>query len=144
MKIEVGVGVLEMAEDAGEHAPEQAMAPLFNKLASSLVTTLQARHHVGEEAEMAGVIGRAGMRGVLIADVAQCRVGPVPEALKHGGVHALQCPPLEHFLPVLPRNGLGVIDPLLKREQLGAGGVQFRLRRDQGGCGGLLALLHLS
>ena len=33
----------------------------------------------------------------------------------------LQRPPLKHFLPTLPHNGLGVINPLLKRERLGAG-----------------------
>ena len=34
VKIKVGIGILEMAEDAGERAPEQAVTPLFNKLAS--------------------------------------------------------------------------------------------------------------
>ena len=50
VKIKVGIGVLEMVEDAGEQTPKQAAAPLFNKLASSLGTILQARHHVGKEA----------------------------------------------------------------------------------------------
>ena len=57
---------------------------------------------------------------------------------------ALQCPPLKHFLPVLPRNGLGIVNPFLKREQLSAGGGQLRLRRDQGGRCGLLSTLYLS
>ena len=46
VKVEVGVGVLKMAEDARKHAPKQATTPLLNKLMSSLerfsrrVTTL--------------------------------------------------------------------------------------------------------
>ena len=67
-----------MAEDAGERAPEQATTPLFNKLASPLGSVLHTRHHVGEEAEVTGIIVRVGMRGIFIADVAQRRVGPIP------------------------------------------------------------------
>ena len=58
-------------------------------------------------------------------------------------MHALQCPPLKHLLPVLPRNGLGVGDPLLKKKLLGAGRGQLSLCRDQGDCGGLLAPFRL-
>ena len=50
---------------------------------------------------MTGVVGRVGMQGVLVTDAAQGHVGPVPEVLEHGGMHALQHPPLKHFLPVL-------------------------------------------
>ena len=66
IKVKVVIGVLKMAEDAGKHAPEQAAAPLFNKLASSIRTILQVRHHVGEEAEVAGVVVCVGMRGIFI------------------------------------------------------------------------------
>ena len=84
------------------------------------------------------------MRSILIADMAQRHVGPDPEGLKHGGMLTLQCPQMKHFLPVLPRDGLGVSNPLLEGEQLGAGRGQFRLRHYQGGCRGFLAPLHLS
>ena len=84
------------------------------------------------------------MRGIIVADVAQGRVGPDPEVLEHGGVHALQRPPLKHFLPALLREGLGVGDPLPKRKQLGAGRGQLSPRRDQGGCGGLRMLPRFS
>ena len=45
---------------------------------------------------------------------------------------ALQRSSLEHFLRVLPCDGLSVINPPLKGTQLGAGGGQVRLRRNQG------------
>ena len=105
---------------------------------------LQACHHVGEEAEVTGVVIHWRMGGVRVTHMAQGSLGPVPKIPKHGSMNALQHPPLQHFLPTLSCDGLGVINPPLKREQLGAGGGQFRLRRDQGGCGGLLAPLHLS
>src|SRR4051812_24023484 len=101
VKVEVMVSILEVAKDARERAPEQAATPLFNKLANPLSSVLQTCHHVGEEAEVTGVIVRMGMRGIFVADVAQRRVGPVPEVLEHEGMHALQRPPLKHFLPAL-------------------------------------------
>ena len=116
IKIKVGVGVLEMSEDTGERTPKQAATPLFNKLPSSLETILQANHHIGKEAEVAGAVVRMGMRSILITDVAQGDVCPVPEVLEHGGMHALQRPPLKHFFFVLPHDGLGVGDPLPERE----------------------------
>ena len=57
-----------MAEDAGECAPEEASALFDNKLASPLSPILQARHDVGKEAKMAGIILGVGVRGVLIVD----------------------------------------------------------------------------
>ena len=57
---------------------------------------------------------------------------------------ALQCPTLKHLLLVQPRNGLGDINQFQKRKHLGAGGGQLCLRRDQGGCRGLLMPLRLS
>ena len=37
------------------------------------------------------------------------------------------------------RNGLSIVNPPLKKKQLGTGGGQLSLRQDQGGCGGLRA-----
>ena len=74
------------------------------------------RHHISEELEMAGIVGHVRMRGVRLADIAQGRVGPVPELLEHGTMHFLQCLPLKNFFYVLPRNGLSIINPLLKKQ----------------------------
>ena len=111
----------------GERAPEQATAPLFNKLARPLGSVLQAYHHVGEEAEVTGIIVRVGMRGMFVANGAQHRVGSNPGVLEHGGVHALQRLPPTRFLPALLHEGLGTGDPPLKRKQLSAGGGQLGL-----------------
>ena len=143
VEVEVGVCNLKMAEDTGECTPEQAAAPLLDKLTSSLRVVLQTHHHISEESDMTGIVGHVRMWGVRLTDISQGRVGPIPEALEHRGMHALQRPPLKHFFPVLPRDGLGVGGPLPKREQLGAGGGQVRLRRDQGGSRGLLTPLRL-
>ena len=65
--------------------------------------------------------------------MAQGGIGPVPEILKHRGMLALQRSSLEHFLRVLPCDGLSVINPPPKRTQLDAGGGHVRLRCNQGG-----------
>ena len=59
-------------------------------------------------------------------------------------MHMLQRLPLENFFFVLPCNRLGVINLTLKKKHLGTGGGQLGLRRDQGGCSGLLAPFRLS
>ena len=59
-------------------------------------------------------------------------------------MHMLQRLPLENFFPVLPGDGLSIVNPPLKKKQLGMGGGQLSLRRDQGGCGGLRALHRFS
>lgn len=61
VEVEVGVGVLKMAEDAGERAPE---------LASSIGSSFQACHHAGEEAKVTGIVIRVGMQSVLVAAMA--------------------------------------------------------------------------
>ena len=55
-KVEVGVGVQKVAEDTGEGALKQATTPLLHKLPSSGRLSLQARHHLGEEGQVAGVV----------------------------------------------------------------------------------------
>ena len=45
-------------------------------------------------------------------------------------MHVLQRLPLANLIFVLPRNGLGVIDPMLEKKQLSTGGVQLSLRHD--------------
>jgi len=84
------------------------------------------------------------MGGIRITNMAQGSVGPIPKILKHGSVNALQRPPLQHSLPISPRDGLGVINPFLKQKQLGASGGQVRLRRGQGDGRGLRAPLCIS
>ena len=59
-------------------------------------------------------------------------------------MHVLQRLPLKNFFSVLPSNGLGVVDLLLKKKLLGMSGGQLSLRQDQGGCGGLRVLLRFS
>ena len=54
----------------------------------------------------------------------------------------LQCLPVEYLFPALLREGLGVGNPSLKREQLSAGRGQLGLDGDQGRRSGLLALLR--
>ena len=48
VEVEIGLSVLKMAEDTGERAPEQATAPHFHELASTIGSSFQTRHHVGE------------------------------------------------------------------------------------------------
>ena len=93
---------------------------------------------------MAGVILSMGMRGGLIADGTKRPVGLCPEVPKHGSMLAQQRLPSKCLLPALLCEGLGADNPLLKREQLSTGGGQLVLHRDQGGCGGFLALFRLS
>ena len=122
----------------------EAPAPLLNELASSRDLVLQARHALGEEVEVAGVIFRVGMRGVFITNGAQRLVGPRPEVSEHGGVLVLQCLSVDRLLPALLREGLRSGNSLLKQEQLSTGGGQLGLHGDQGSRCGLLALLPLS
>ena len=116
-----------MAEDTGERAPEQAPASLFHKLASPIRPGFQERHHIGEEVQVTGVVIRVGVRCILIADVAQSGISPVPEVVEHGGVLAFHRPPPEHSLPALLHGGFGAGDPLLKGKQLGTSGSQLSL-----------------
>ena len=61
IEVEVGEGVSKMAEDTGERTPKQAPASLFHKLASPIRPGFQARHHVGEEDQMVGIVIRVGV-----------------------------------------------------------------------------------
>ena len=56
VEVEVGVGIQKVAEDTGEGALKQATTPLLHKLPSSGRLSLQARHHLGEEGQVAGVV----------------------------------------------------------------------------------------
>ena len=56
VEIKVGVGIQEVAEDTGESALEQATTPFLHKLASSGRSSLQARHDLGEEGQVAGIV----------------------------------------------------------------------------------------
>ena len=58
VEIKVGVGIQEVAEDAGESALKQATTPFLHKLTSSGRSGLQARHHLGEEGQVAGIVIR--------------------------------------------------------------------------------------
>ena len=54
VKVKVGVSIQKM--DVGEGALKQATTPLLHKLSSSGRLSLQARHHLGEEGQVAGVV----------------------------------------------------------------------------------------
>ena len=97
---------------------------------SSRGPVLLTGHDLSEEAEVAGVVILVRVGDALFTDGAQGPVGPDPEVLEHGAMHVLQRLPLKHFLSVLPRDGLGIGNPLLKRKQLGAGGGQLCLPQD--------------
>ena len=56
IEVEVGVVAQKVAEDTGEGALKQAMTPLLHKLPSSGRLSLQARHHLGEEGQVTGVV----------------------------------------------------------------------------------------
>ena len=64
--------------------------------------------------------------------------------MKHRSVLALQRSALKQFLPVLPSEGLGVVNSPPEGKQLGTGGGQLGLHRGQGGRGGFLILFRFS
>ena len=80
--------MLEMTENAGKRALEEALALFFNKLASPLGLVLQDRHDIGEEAKMAGIVLCMGVRGVFVAGGTQRLVVPHPKGPEHGSVLA--------------------------------------------------------
>ena len=61
---------MKMAEDAGECAPKKASTLFVHDLVSPLDPVLQARHDIGEEAKVAGIVLGVGVRGMLVADQA--------------------------------------------------------------------------
>ena len=68
--------------------------------------------------EVAGVVDLVRLLGGSLADIAQSFVDPLSERLKHGGMHMLQNPPPMELVLTSLRDGLGVIDPLLKKKLL--------------------------
>ena len=118
-----------MAENAGKCSREQAAALFFHQLARPLRAVLQMRHHISEELEVAGIVGHVRLLGGSLADVAQGRVGPFPKRSEHGAVHVFQHLPLADLVRIPLRDGLGIINPPLEKEQLGTGGGQLGLCR---------------
>ena len=57
-------------------------------------------------------------------------------------MHVLQSLPLTDLVLVPSCNGLGTVNPLLEKKQLGAGRGQLRLRCAKGGCGGVRTPRH--
>ena len=87
----MGIKVQKIAEDARECAPEEAPAPLLNKMASIRGPVLHAGHDVGKEVEVARVVTLMQVRSALIANNTQGIVGPNAQALEHGAVLVFQC-----------------------------------------------------
>ena len=80
------------------------------------------RNHVREESDIDGIVGHMRLLSVCLADVSQGRVGPFPECPEHGAMHVFQHLPLADLVRNPLRNGLGIINPPLKKKQFSAGG----------------------
>ena len=111
-----------MAKDTRKGAPEQGAAPLLHQPVSPDRPSLQLRHHVSEELKIASIVDCVRLANSRLADVAQGRIGSLPEHGEHGAVLMLQDPPLTYLVRILARNDLSLPHPLAKKEHLGLGG----------------------
>jgi hypothetical protein len=91
IEVKVGVSMEEMAEDARRRLEEEVAAFIFNDAVHPLGTSLEPLHELGEEVDVAGVVGLAVALEPLLADGGQGTMGPKLEGAEHLG--ALVLPP---------------------------------------------------